>query len=148
MNKKGISPLISTLLLIFFAIALGLVVMSWGKTSQIQEQPASCEDLSLSLVSLPDMPDACYKDGNLRYTIENSGYASVDGLKVFILSDEIERVEQDKFIMPADMEIIDTSYSSQSQIIKLKITPWIRTNGEKEFCSKKGVEIENIGECR
>ena len=31
MNKKGLSPLMATLLLVIFAIALGSVVMSWGK---------------------------------------------------------------------------------------------------------------------
>ena len=31
MNKKAVSPLVATLLLVVFAIALGSVVMSWGK---------------------------------------------------------------------------------------------------------------------
>lgn len=31
MNKKAVSPLIATLLLVIFSIALGSVVMSWGK---------------------------------------------------------------------------------------------------------------------
>ena len=30
MNKKGISPLIATVLLIGFAVALAAVVMTWG----------------------------------------------------------------------------------------------------------------------
>ena len=30
-NKKGVSPLIATILLIAFAVALGAVVMSWGR---------------------------------------------------------------------------------------------------------------------
>ena len=31
MNKKGISPLASTILLVVFAVLLGTVVMSWGR---------------------------------------------------------------------------------------------------------------------
>ncbi len=31
MNKKAVSPLIATFLLLVFSIALGSVVMSWGK---------------------------------------------------------------------------------------------------------------------
>ena len=30
-NKKGVSPLIATILLIAFAIALGTVIMNWGR---------------------------------------------------------------------------------------------------------------------
>jgi len=32
MNRKGVSPLIATVLLIAFAVALGAIVMNWGRT--------------------------------------------------------------------------------------------------------------------
>lgn len=31
MNKKGLSPLIATILLVLFAVVLGTIVMGWGK---------------------------------------------------------------------------------------------------------------------
>ena len=37
MNKRGISPLIATVLLVAFAVALGAVVMSW--TSGVEAEP-------------------------------------------------------------------------------------------------------------
>jgi len=42
MDKKAISPLMSTLLLVVFAILLGSLVMSWGKgyMTSIGEKPA------------------------------------------------------------------------------------------------------------
>lgn len=38
LNKRGISPLIATVLLVAFAVALGAVVMSW--TSGVEPEPA------------------------------------------------------------------------------------------------------------
>lgn len=38
MNKRAISPLIATVLLVAFAVALGAVVMSW--TSGVEPEPA------------------------------------------------------------------------------------------------------------
>lgn len=149
MNKKGISPLISTFLLIFFAIALGLIVMSWGKTVQLEEaEEASCGEVSLDVVSVPGQADICYKDGKLKFTAENSGHVYIDGLRIFIISDQIEKIEQDNYIIPADIVKLETAYSTQTQINKIKLTPRILDEGEKSFCPKKGVEIENIGECK
>ncbi|MBW2980439.1 hypothetical protein KY360_03420 [Candidatus Woesearchaeota archaeon] len=147
MNKKGISPLISTLLLIFFAIALGLVVMSWGKAAQIEEhEAATCEDVSLDIVKVGEEPQLCYIDGKLKYTVENAGSAYIDGIKLFIIADEIEKIEQDNYILPADIVNLETAYQ-KTPIKKVKITPRITVEGNKEFCPKKGVEIDNIKLC-
>ncbi|MBS3163071.1 hypothetical protein J4427_00055 [Candidatus Woesearchaeota archaeon] len=56
MNKKGISPLIATVLIIGFTIVLAVVVMQWGNSfvkslteqQQVQEQ-IGCQMLSFSL---------------------------------------------------------------------------------------------------
>lgn len=45
MNKKALSPLVATLLLVIFAIALGSVVMSWGK--EYVEQAAVVKDVTV-----------------------------------------------------------------------------------------------------
>ena len=41
MNKKGISPLVATLLLVAFALVIGAVTMTWGRNyiEKVQEQP-------------------------------------------------------------------------------------------------------------
>lgn len=47
-NKKAISPLISTLLLVVFAIALGSVVMTWGRAyveSAVEISDVTVEDV-------------------------------------------------------------------------------------------------------
>ena len=43
MNKKAISPLIATILLVLFALVLGAITMSWGKgyVEKIEEKPES-----------------------------------------------------------------------------------------------------------
>jgi len=41
MNKEGLSPLVATLLLVVFALVIGTVAMSWGRsyTASIVEEP-------------------------------------------------------------------------------------------------------------
>lgn len=47
MNKKAVSPLVATILLIVFALALGTVVMNWGKVyieAGVPEEEVGLED--------------------------------------------------------------------------------------------------------
>jgi flagellin-like protein len=48
MNKKGLSPLIATLLLVIFAIALGSIVMSWGK--EYVEQATAVQEVTVESI--------------------------------------------------------------------------------------------------
>jgi len=54
MNKRAISPLVATILLLAFAIALGSVVMAWGKglieKAGTAEQPGQDADVAFSLL--------------------------------------------------------------------------------------------------
>ncbi|MBW3017302.1 hypothetical protein KY316_02930, partial [Candidatus Woesearchaeota archaeon] len=45
MNKKAVSPLIATVLLIAFAVALGAIVMNWGE-SFVRETQETAEEAS------------------------------------------------------------------------------------------------------
>ncbi|MBI4149374.1 hypothetical protein HY491_02920 [Candidatus Woesearchaeota archaeon] len=54
MNNRAISPLVATILLLAFAIALGSVVMAWGKglieKAGTAEQPSQDADTAFSLL--------------------------------------------------------------------------------------------------
>ena len=148
MNKKGISPLISTLLLIFFAAALGIVVMSWGKTAQLEEiEEVTCDRVGLDIIKVGEEPQLCHSNGVLKYTLENTGAIAIDGIKLFVIGNEIEKIEQDAYVAPADIVNLESAYQTKTTIKKVKITPRIIVGEGREFCPKKGVEIDSIKEC-
>jgi len=49
MNKRGLSPIIATVLLIAFAVAIGAMIMSW--TSDIVKKAPSCEDVPVEIIN-------------------------------------------------------------------------------------------------
>lgn len=49
MNKRGLSPIIATILLIAFAVAIGAMIMSWT-TGVIKEAP-ECNDLPETILN-------------------------------------------------------------------------------------------------
>ena len=99
-NKKAISPLIATVLLIGFAIALGALVMNWGK-SYVEEQFSTidvqykaeqqCElNAKLEIKEIAGRPKLCYRLSSstnltVEYIIENEGPKQIEGYRVTVI---------------------------------------------------------------
>ncbi|MDD5178623.1 MAG: hypothetical protein PHT54_05095 [Candidatus Nanoarchaeia archaeon] len=76
LNKKGISPLIATVLIIGFTVALAAVIMTWGQkfTKDIQEQTEETSGSQITCANEVDfeIKKVCLESGNsYRVTISN-----------------------------------------------------------------------------
>lgn len=147
--KKAMSPLFSTIILIGFAIALGGVVMSWGKEGYNAEKPVvECEKTSLSLVSYNANKGICNKEGRLYFTIENNGEFDLEGIKVSVLGDkDIYSAVINKQMNVADVARLELQYMDVGKIEKVIFTPRFAYLGKERLCPKSGFSVENIGEC-
>ena len=79
-NKRGISPLFATILLIAFSIALGAVVMSWGEAyieekaefaKGVQEVSRGCNNVFFSILSVKATPQICQKGNTIEVFLDN-----------------------------------------------------------------------------
>ena len=60
-GKKGISPLMATLLLIGFAVALGAIVMNWGRgIEETSLQLGECRDFNVLELDVFGQPKVCF----------------------------------------------------------------------------------------
>ena len=48
--RKAMTPLISSIILIMFAVGLGIIVMSWGK-AEAGTEPTACDKASLAIIT-------------------------------------------------------------------------------------------------
>lgn len=84
MMKKGISPLIATVLIIGFTVALAAIIMTWGTTfskgiqksteATTNEQMACAQDVQISLAS------ACVNGNDIQMTIKNDGSKDIKSM--------------------------------------------------------------------
>ncbi|MCK5025220.1 MAG: hypothetical protein KAS15_01415 [Nanoarchaeota archaeon] len=100
-KKKGVSPLIATVLLIAFAVSLGAVVMNWGRgyveTTMTQADVQSAEKLVCSMetgfkiVEVRDTQRLCKNptEDTLQFTMINTGTADLIGMKIFTIPSDI-----------------------------------------------------------
>lgn len=141
MRRKAITPLISTVLLLVFAIGLGTLVMSWGNSSYKE----SCDFVEIAITELAGKKQICLADSDLKAVIENNGYAEISGMQlVMVLNDAVITKQYPTDIKPGEIKhlTMQTDISAVSKILKIRLIPQI-----DKLCVNKRVEIERIGEC-
>ncbi len=154
-QKRGLSPLIATILLIAFAVALGAFVMSWGSTVDISgeiDSTQKCSETSLKLGVVNNFPQVYYggegNNGFLEFTIENNGNQEIKGLIVWVVGEketmisEIEKL-QIKIGYPLTKKL-NYNFNKYGEIKKIKFIPKITVNEEIVTCAKNSVEEETI----
>ena len=95
LSKKGISPLIATVLLMAFAVALGGMIMNW--TSKITDAPSGCEKVELEPITFCHTPEA------ISLRVRLMGEREISGLTLLIQapnSSEIPVVLPDSALAP------------------------------------------------
>jgi len=152
-DKRGISPLVATFLLLGVAVGLGVLVMSWGRA--IVEGNAQCTVKSgLKVIELDGRPQVCYskgKNGFLRVMVENGPSIDIKGLIFRIIGTknvytteiptEIKRGHALMPIVPYDSEQF-------GEIVEVKITPRIKVYGdETAICPEQAIILSSIEEC-
>lgn len=149
------SPLVATIVLILFAVVLGVIILNWGRAQIVKAAkcPINCE---LNLVSLNNMPQICYagsgETGYLEFYLENGVNIDVSGILLRIigekdlyqtdLKDRIERGYTLKKTIPYNFNLF-------GKIQQVKIVPKIETYpGEPPLiCQEQALTISNIGGC-
>ena len=101
MKKRGISPLIATVLLIGFTIVLAAAIFQWGG-SLVEKLKAQSEEKALTKITCVsdvniDIKQACNLISSALITIDNKGNINVKGLTVRLIGDKtyVQKVDEE-----------------------------------------------------
>src|SRR3989344_5283518 len=119
-SKKGVSPLIATILLIAFAVALGTVIMNWGLSlGSSSDDP--CAKVALELKKMVDNGEVCYgnrgAEGYLNFVIDNTGNGVI------------------------------FDFSAIGNLDQVQFIPRIMVNGKEKACIKQAVQPSDVKFC-
>ena len=142
--KKGVSPLVATVLLIAFVVAIGAVFITY--TGNL----AQCTTIQVSVAKAHDVPDVCLdvQQKAIKMTVQNGPDAEVYGFKATVvgrnevinmdLVEPLGKAETKRLLMPYNMVI-------SGELEKVRLLP---LQNEKTVCPvEKVIEVEGIVEC-
>ncbi len=154
-NKKALSPLIATVLLIAFAVALGAMIMNWTSginqpDSAWTDSPSSpCVGVQIELSKAFGKLLFCYDDDSIKFNILNSGTKVIEGIELRTLNSDLKEVKQD--LPDSKMMIGDTLSKSikfdKSGKVHVELVPFINVDGKKVYCPKKAIVQDVLPDC-
>ncbi len=152
LNKRGLSPILATIMLIFAAIVVGVAVMNWGR-AQIEEGAKCTVDSELKFIEVNRIPQVCYsKTGFVFFLVENGPSADIvrlqlrlvgTGSKLFL--SDITGTE-----IPANYALaknVTYDHRSYGDVRQLRLTPRLRVFNQEQFCPEQALTIENLPLC-
>lgn len=154
-NKKGISPLIATVLLISFAVSLGAVVMNWSAKVQETAQTSNlnCDNTFIDISVLSSgKPDICISQNKVLMTIEAMS-GKITDLKI-VLNGEKNVLSKNKIlenpIKDGDLARVNLDYNKEKygKIKEIKIYPIIGKAENEKTCVENFITLANITTCK
>ncbi|MBN1502985.1 hypothetical protein JW930_05565 [Candidatus Woesearchaeota archaeon] len=163
-SRKGVSPLIATVLLIAFSVALGAVVMNWGrsfvqeKTEDVDEKAGTqlkCTvDILLDFVEISSEKQVCYNSTAKRveFIIENIGTISADGISLQIIDaqDHIYTFQNTSTLGAGNASKYSFNNNAMDASLSyIGISPMILAPGSAipQVCSSNKLAISEVNEC-
>jgi len=156
MNKKGMSPLISTIILVVAAIFVGLIVMNWGRAT-LEENAKCAIDTKMKLLYLNNEPQICYggnnENGAIHFIVENGASIEVEKLHFRVIGEKGVVTEElsGSNIDVASSTIQDVPYdfNKNGDIRQVKITPMLVLYPQEPplLCTEQGIIVESPKPC-
>src|SRR3989338_1686822 len=145
-SKKGVSPLIATILLIAFAVALGSVVMNWGLNLNLGKSSDKCRNVEIKIRSI-DVADVCFgglgANGYINFIIDNTGAMDISGLAIWVIGDKGTRLFDLEDILIKKGSLYDKKdkevsydFTAFGNIKQVQFIPKIKAEQASEICPK------------
>ena len=162
-SKQGISPLIATVLIIGFTVALAAIIINWGTgfTRNIQEGTESTTDLQIKCAQdvVFDVETACFDETAKTITIRvvSNGAVDIDSFIVRV-SDSSGNTDQRSTdaLDPAGIvgfgaQSFDVTYDPtklSGDASKVELIPKITVGGsESQACGSNKQSFEGMSAC-
>ncbi|MBN1792668.1 hypothetical protein JW826_03210 [Candidatus Woesearchaeota archaeon] len=143
-SRRAMSPLIATVLLIAFAVAMGAMIMNWSASlGEAALSGPDCKGVSMVL-----NPVICYSQNMIKISVKNQG-KDIDGVTVQIADANAnnEVVLKNSALRRGDELNKDLPFIMTSQTY-VGLVPAISHEGELKSCEKPALEIQELKSCQ
>lgn len=150
-NKKGISPLIATVLILGFTIALAAVIMTWGKglMDDIKERMGKKTDIELTCANdvAYEIGNVCYiNDTALKITIKNEANKQIEKfqVRVYWSDSDMDTTSITSAWGSFAMKTTDIIMNRADEAKKIELMPDVNINGQTVTCATNKETFGNM----
>jgi len=154
--KKGFSPLVATILLIAFSVALVSTVINWKGSLGVFNDDV-CSKISFKIETLEDR-QLCYKpvsnNVEVDFLIKNNGKEDIEGISMLIIGTNGKIIQDlDNLIIKGGSVAnvknlqIDYDINEYGPISKVYFTPKVESDGIKDICPTLLTEANKVVRC-
>ncbi len=140
-GKRGISPLIATVLIIGFTVALGAVIFLWGSdfikgllgsAEEAQERATSC---AAATFKLDDVEQTA--EDKLKLTVDNTGQENIKSVIVRITGDKGITSVTEPGLVSGDKKAYDVTFDpvQVGVVTSIEVIPTLDINKKSTPCA-------------
>lgn len=152
MNRRGVSPLIATILLVAIVIVIAFIVFWWygdliGKQldkSKVDLEVVCIEDLDYSIGAVNCTSSTVPDNRVISFSVENTGSVRIGNFKVDgegntgnSFTKDIAHVVQPGVTDKVSFDLIVTGTNGIGKSIEFDVTPMVYGGGKTRYCGEK-----------
>lgn len=161
LEKKAISPLMATLLLVAFSVALGAVVMNWGESyveqkadfvQGVREVLSACDAVSVNILKLAGTPQICNRGSTVELTLDNGQDQDIYDFNARIVGDAGTYTAESILVEPLKkLDAVKTTIKYPDTVgvpKQLKLVPKVKSGNDVIFCKNQNIIVEGMVACK
>jgi len=144
-TKKAMSPLIATVLVIAFAVAMGVMIMNWSSDIETSVVATDyCDGLSVTLNK-----GICFDTNSLVVDLKNDGTAKFDGVLVRSVSEsgDLELKLKGSAMIPRESLEKRALFPYVGGEISLQVIPFVMVDGSAVACEAGSYTQTELPNC-
>lgn len=153
-NRRALSPLVATVLLIAFAVSLGTMIMSWSIEAPVEheEETDACDRTQIDLQDLPDGKAICYdaQGQRVKFLLKNTGDQTIEKITLRAIDSQQDVGEQtaNAQLPPGGLGQFQIAYETTSpNNIVATITPIVAQGVGQQACPDKELQEVQLPLC-
>lgn len=152
-NKRALTPLMITFLLVSFAVAVGVVVINLGR-AEVEEKAECTLEIGLKLSEVGGEEQFCLDRAKeqLFFTVENGVNIKVEGLVMNVIgtkkaeSYELGEAKMEK--AGVFLKYVPYSLEEMGEIKQVKVIPKVNLFDKELICQEQGLVVEKVRDCK